>query len=149
MACRCNKRRTAVMNDIEDTGEVKYIPVPVDYTEFDLKSCYLCALKHVARAQAYFEEYHNGYPSYIKHITTELIRGESDVRAAFLLRMKVQAQLDMAAGELIGNCGEEVTSAILRVASRIREERVKLEDNPLYAPKFGELLVGIQNSGIL
>lgn len=112
----------------------------------DLKQCYECAKKHVARAQILFEEYHTGYPQHIKNLMLSLKVAEADVKKAFLKWQRVQAHLDMSANELLGNEANSPTmdTRHLEVARKIREVRIDLNTDPLYVPDFNSLLVAIQ-----
>lgn len=141
MACRCKKGKTVpVLRLQEPAAELK--------AEFlcdpDLPQCFLCALKHLSTAWVLFEEYQNGYPSYIKHLMQSLKVSEDKVRRAFLLYMKVQGHLNMAACELVGNPPEQLSTEILQVADKIREARLQLEEFPLYTPDFPGLLTAVQ-----
>ncbi len=111
-----------------------------------LPQCYLCAKKHLSRAQIYFEEYHTGYPDRIRLMVQSMRVAESEINKAFQLYCKVLAHMDMSAGEFLGHTAEGVTidKAHIATASRIREERIKLQDDPLYVPEFGKLLTDIQ-----
>ena len=109
-----------------------------DAKEIGLTGCYLCAKKHLGRAQIFFEEYKMGYPERIKSLVDTFFDMESDVYKAFTLWQKVQNQMDMASGELIGSDfdGKELPEAHVKLAEEIRGERLKLEENPLYKPRF-------------
>jgi hypothetical protein len=110
-----------------------------------LKQCYLCAKKHIARAQEFFQEYHTGYPDHIKNLTDSVRVAELDIRKAFLLRQRIMAQLNMGEGELLGNDANALSmrEEHLSLANRIRDDRLKLSDDPLYSPNFDQLLVDI------
>lgn len=113
--------------------------------EINLEQCYLCAKKHVGRAQIFFEEYHTGYDDRVKRLIESLQVSEGKVKEAFLLKEKIQAHLDMASGELLGNGSEGSYSddSHVATANAIRDERLKLQDDPMYIPKFSELLESI------
>ena len=113
--------------------------------EIGLKQCYECAKKHLARAKEEFKEYHTGYPGHIKNLIQSTRVAEDSVRQAFLTWTEVQAQLDMSAGELLGSEANQLQmrEEHISLANRIREERLKLNDNPLYVPEFDDLLVAI------
>lgn len=148
MGCNCNKSRkvktvnsaTQEISATESSNSIR------EALEINLKQCYECAKKHVSRAKEEFKEYHTGYPQHIKNLMMSLKVAENDVRQAFLKWCEVQAQLDMGAGELLGN-GESATltkQSHVALANAIRKERLQLNENPLYIPDFDELLVQIQ-----
>lgn len=126
--------------------EVKEVSAQEAATEIALEQCYLCAKKHVGRAQIFFEEYHTGYSDRDKRLIESLQITEDTVKAAFLLKEKVQAHLDMGSGELVGHStdGGVVDDMHIQVANAIRNERLKLQDNPMYVPNFEGMLVSIQ-----
>lgn len=110
--------------------------------ELRLDQCYLCAKKHIGRAQIFFEEYHTGYDDRVKRLIDSLQLSEDAVKQAFLLKERVQAHLDMASGELLGKPTEGYTTnkSHVDVANMIREERLKLQDDPTYSPRFSDML---------
>jgi hypothetical protein len=112
----------------------------------DLPQCYLCAKKHLSRAQIYFEEFHTGYPERIKLLVQSMAVAEGEVRKAFVLYCRTLAHMDMAAGEFLGNTmsGSLLNNAHIEAANAIREERLKFQDDTLYVPDFDQLLVSIQ-----
>ena len=110
-----------------------------------LPQCYMCAKKHLSRAQIYFEELHTGYDDRIKLLMHSMRVAEAEVRKAFSLYYKAQAHMDMSAGELLGSDpGASISSEHVKVANDIRSERLKLQDDPLYVPDFDRLLLDIQ-----
>lgn len=116
-----------------------------DAREIDLEQCYLCAKKHVERAKDFFEEYHTKYPDHIKNLIQSIRVAEQDVMRAFLLWQRVMGQMNMGEGELLGN---DLNRLVMRgehiaLANKIRNERIKLSDDPLYSPDFDSLLVDI------
>lgn len=113
--------------------------------EINLKQCYLCAKKHIVRAQEFFQEYHTGYPDHIKNLVMSVRVAEGKVRQAFLLWQRIMGQLNMGEGELLGNNANSLTmkEEHISLANRIRTERIRLSDNPMYAPDFEQLLVDI------
>lgn len=135
------------MNSANDsTGVDKVLEDSIkEAKNIGLVGCYLCAKKHVGRAHIFFEEYHMGYPDRIKSMVDTLFDAEGDVASAFKKWQAVQNHLDMAAGELIGTDfdGKELKEEHIELAERIREERLKLEDNPLYKPNFDDLKIRI------
>ena len=133
---------SASTNSKKSVADIKR-EVNAVYNAFDinLNSCYLCAKKHIGRAQQFFEEYHNGYPDHVKNLVDTLFDAESNVYKAFQLWQQTQSQMDMAAGELLGNQlgGRALAQDHVNVAVAIREERLKFDNNPLYVPNFDEL----------
>lgn len=121
-------------------------PVVKEALEVDLTSCYECAKKHISRAQILFEEYHTGYPDHIKNLMNSMRVAESEINKAFQLWQKVQAHLDMASAEFLGNdtTAETMQRAHIQLANDIRDVRLKLAQNPLYIPKFDALLTRVQ-----
>lgn len=117
---------------------IKRADVVKDAAEIGLPSCYLCAKKHLGRAQAFFEEYKMGYPERIKSLVDTFFEMGSEIDKAFTLWQRIQNQMDMASGELIGADfdGKELPEAHVQLAEELREERLKLEENPLYKPRF-------------
>ena len=120
-------------------------PVIREALENNLKSCYLCAKKHLVRAEIFFEEYHTGYPDHIKNLIESLKVSELSVKKAFLLWQRVMGQLDMAANEFLGNDinGSTMNQQHIAIANEIRNERIRLSDNTLYVPNFDDLLVKV------
>lgn len=111
-----------------------------------LPQCYLCAKKHISRAQLYFEEYHTGYPERLKILIQSLRVAEAKINEAFQKYCKTLSHLDMAAGELLGNNahGTTIDKKHVDLANSIREERLKFQDDPLYVPDFEKLLTETQ-----
>ena len=135
MGCNCRKQRNA--NKVPDSiTEAK---------DIDLPRCYECAKKHLSRAKEEFKEYHTGYPQHVKNLIQSSRAAESDIRGACLKWMEIQAQLDMSSGELLGRDvnGSELHTEHIQLANKIREERIKFNDNPFYIPQFDELLLSI------
>lgn len=161
MSCSCKKRKSSIKVKVkaedkpveasqpaaEPVSEEELNVVVSEALDVDLPQCYLCAKKHLGEAWVYFEELHTGYPDR-KIILVESFRvAEDAVRGAFILWQKVLMHLAMAGAELIGRRGEieeELLSQHVEVANKIRDERIKLQDNPLYVPKFDDLLVEVQ-----
>lgn len=116
-----------------------------DAREINLEQCYLCAKKHVERAKDFFEEYHTGYPDHIKNLIESVQIAEQDVMRAFLLWQRIMGQLNMGEGELLGNDANhlKMRAEHITLANKIRDERLHLSDDPLYVPKFDDLLVEI------
>lgn len=146
MSCGCNKNKLKV---VSTPTKLNVDPVDVAISEalaVNLKQCYLCAKKHISRAQILFEEYHTGYPEHIKNLIESLRVAEKDVRQAFLLWQRIMGHLDMAAAELLGKNVNEHTMDVthVRVANLIRNERLGISDNPQYVPDFDKMLVAIQ-----
>lgn len=153
MACACKKNKTKMTTDLSNVvvlppsslATSSPEPAVIEAKSIGLPQCYLCAKKHVGRAQQFFEEYHTGYDNRVKLLTDSLRVSEHMVRKAFLLRQKTQSQLDMAAGELLG--GDEtqkLDDKHIEIANKIRKERLGIQDDPLYVPDFDQLLVDIQ-----
>ena len=141
MTCRCRK------NSVKSTAvnsAVTSVVSPEQLCDPDLPQCFMCALKHLSTAWILFEEYKNGYPSYIKHLVQSIHVSEQRVRTAFQLYMKAQAHMNMAACELVGNAADELSNELIQVANEIRDARLKLEASPLYIPPFAHLLARIQ-----
>jgi hypothetical protein len=153
MACGCRKNKdqalSVVANNTAKTEtntktlkELKReLSAVSESLEIDLPQCYLCAKKHIGRAQQFFEEYHNGYPDHIRQLVDSMFEATSEVYRAFQLWEKTRSQMDMSAGELLGNSigGKTFNQAHVSLAAEIREERLKLEQNPLYVPDFDRL----------
>lgn len=141
MTCRC--RKNSVKSTAVNSAATAVVS-PEQLCDPDLPQCFMCALKHLSTAWILFEEYKNGYPSYIKHLVQSIHVSEQRVRTAFQLYIKAQAHMNMAACELVGNAADELSNEIIQVANEIRDARLKLEASPLYIPKFSELLERIQ-----
>lgn len=148
MACGCRKKKeaTAVIATLPASGKsneqiVAEVNAVAESFDIGLSQCYLCAKKHIGRARQFFEEYHNGYPDHIKNLVDTLFEAESDIYGAFQLWQSVQDQMDMAAGELLGNNkgGRSLKQDHIDLAVMIRKERLKFDQNPLYVPNFEEL----------
>lgn len=120
-------------------------PSEMEAHEINLKQCYLCTKKHIGRAKEFFQEYHTGYPDHIKNLMMSTRIAENTIRKAFLLWQQAMSQLNMAEGELLGDRSNELKmrEEHLSLANRIRTERLKLSDDPLYVPDFDQLLVDI------
>lgn len=127
------------------SAPVKHASVLQDAKEINLEQCYLCAKKHVSRARDFFEEYHTKYPDHIKNLIESVRVAEQDVMRAFLLWQRVMSQMNMGEGELLGNDLNRLTMRRehIALANKIRDERIKLSDDPLYSPDFDTLLVEI------
>lgn len=123
----------------------KHVNTLQDAAEIGLEQCYLCAKKHVERAKDFFEEYHTKYPSHIKNLIESARVAEIDVRRAFLVWQRIMGQMNMGEGELLGKDLNALTmrKEHIDLANKIREERIKLSDDPLYSPDFDTLLVEI------
>ena len=137
-----NRKRiltNAADNVVSDASVIKEAEL------INLKQCYLCTKKHIARAQEFFIEYLTGYPTYIKNLVDSLRAAEVDVNRAFLLWQKTMAQMNMAEGELLGNDFNLVPEkeAHIELAKKIRQERLKLSDDVLYSPDFSMLLTEV------
>lgn len=148
MACGCRnkKQAAAVVAELPAVGKSKEqlaaeVNAVAESFDIGLSQCYLCAKKHIGRARQFFEEYHNGYPDHIKNLVDTLFEAESDVYEAFQLWQSVQDQMDMSAGELLGNRrgGRSLKQDHIDLAALIRKERLKFDQNPLYVPNFAEL----------
>lgn len=123
----------------------KHASVITDAREINLEQCYLCAKKHVERAREFFEEYHTKYPDHIKNLIESVRVAEHDVMRAFLTWQRIMGQLNMGEGELLGKDLNNLTmrQEHITLANRIRDERIKLSDDPLYSPDFDTILVEI------
>lgn len=148
MACRCQTH--TIKNSSEaspvrsfPTSSIEHSPRTTVSSELPLPRCFLCAMKHLMRAKILFEEYHTGYPSYIKIMMSTLTVAEGRVRTAFLLYQQIQAHLDMSASELIGQ-SDPLSDDIVRVANEIRDARIQLNTAPLFVPKFDDLCIQLQ-----
>lgn len=153
MGCGCKKNKAQAFqqvfnNTVKSNDNIKTLKELRDEMsavsealEIDLPQCYLCAKKHIGRAQQFFEEYHTGYPDHIKQLVDSTFEAESEIYKAFQKWEKARSQMDMSAGELLGNSlgGSTMSADHVKLASRIREERLKLEQNPLYIPDFDKL----------
>lgn len=114
----------------------------VEYAkQLDLPRCYLCAKKHISAAKTLFREYHTGYPNHIKNLMNSLRISEELIRSAFIKWQDIMGELNMAEAELLGNAGMDEPHIAL--ANKIRDERIKLSDEPLYVPNFDDLLVAV------
>lgn len=131
-----NKKQTATVADPSVEAEAARV---------GLKQCYLCTKKHLAEAQILFTEYHTGYPDYIKNLIESVRVAETDIRKAFLTWQKIMAQMNMSEIELLGKDANVLSMKKEHVvlANKIREERLKLSDNPLYSPDFDKLLLDV------
>ena len=144
MACTCTK----IKNKQPSSGPVPKSPVidsVVEARSINLAQCYECAKKHLSRAKEEFKEYHTGYPTHIKNLMQSIRVTEAEVRRAFLKWEEIQGQLDMSAGELLGREVNELDlkDAHIQLANKIRIERLKFNENPMYIPDFDQLLVDI------
>lgn len=144
MACTCKMPKKVLVKPVRSSKTGKSLPpVPVvlDALEIDLVQCYLCAKKHIMRAAIFFEEYHTGYSDRAKRLIESLKVSEDEVKSAFKLWQRIMGELNMAEGELLGNDANSNTMDAKHVAlaNKIRDERLKLSDNPLYVPDFDEL----------
>lgn len=151
MACGCSKNKTgAVATVVENTVDTPTKPkeqIEAEVTavaealDIDLEQCYLCAKKHLGRAQQFFEEYHTGYPDHVKNLVDSIFSAESDIYKAFQLWQKTQSQMDMSAGEILGNKlgGRQLKQDHVELAAAIRKERLKFDQDPLYIPNFDQL----------
>lgn len=106
-----------------------------------LGQCYLCAKKHIVAAKILFREYHTGYPNHIKNLINSLKVSEDAVREAFIKWQDIMGEMNMGEAELLGN--EDMDDKHIELANKIRDERIKLSDDPLYVPKFNDLLVAV------
>lgn len=117
-------------------------------TQEGLGQCFACALKHIARARIFYEEYHTGYPMHIKLSIECTALVEMAVQQAFLKRRKAMAHMDMASCELVGDEQasqyKSLRGKVIALANRIRDIRLELEKDPLMAPPFDEILIEIQ-----
>ena len=155
MACGCSKNRakaaavvaeatpagyTVTAEGVKKQTEAEIVAV-AEAMDIGLKQCYLCAKKHLGRAQAFFEEYHTGYPDHLKNLVDSLFDAHTAVYKAFQLWQRVQNQMDMSAGELLGNklTGRTLHKDHIELAAEIRAERLKFDENPLYVPDFDGL----------
>lgn len=143
MSCAC--RKTAKVSG-EEVPHASIAAPEAENKSYDLPQCYECTKKHLARAQIFFEEYHTGYPDHIKNLMCSMRVAEAEVRKAFLIWNKTQAHLDMAANELLGRevNGKRLSQDHLALACDIRNQRVELANNPLFIPKFDDLLIAVQ-----
>ena len=155
MSCNCTKNKmtkTAAKQSKDSpkttaVEESKESVVVEEAFDIDLPQCYLCAKKHIGQAMIYWEEFHTGYPERTRRLVESLRVAEHAVRNAFVAWQKALAHLAMAGAELIGRHGDLQDYLLpehIRVANLIRDERVKLQDNPTYSPDFEKLLVEIQ-----
>lgn len=138
-AARDNDAKLSIQNTHYSTQS------EAEAAEINLNQCYLCAKKHVVRAQEFFQEYHTGYPDHVKNLVHSVKVAESKVMMAFLLYQKIMGQLNMAEGELLGRDanGLALKEEHVSLANRLRNQRLRLSDDPLYVPDFDQLLVDI------
>lgn len=143
MSCACRKSKQNASGEPEQASAEVAVKEAV---EVDLPQCYECAKKHLARAQIFFEEYHTGYPDHIKNLMCSMRVAEKQIRSAYLAWNKVQAHMDMSANELLGREANKnkLSQAHVALACDIRNERVRLAEDPLYIPSFDRLLLSIQ-----
>lgn len=167
MACSCKKRSTMFSvkkkassvdtpTDVNTTDTTADIPkateedvalVVAEALDVDLPQCYLCAKKHIGEAWVYFEELHTGYPDRLIRLVESFRVAEEEVSKAYILWQRTLAHLAMAGAELIGRRGELDTTLLeqhIAVANYIRNERINLQDNPLYVPDFEKMLIEVQ-----
>ena len=141
-----NVAQTSNVDPVKELRQSKAsLEVVKEALENNLTSCYLCAKKHLVRAQIFFEEYHTGYPDHIKNLVQSLRVAEVQVRGAFLRWQKVMGHLDMAANELLGNDINAVTmnKEHIILANKIRDARIRLSDNPLASINFDDLITKV------
>lgn len=151
MACGCSKNKEKAVKTVVDNSVTAYtkdkeqitaeITAVAESLDIDLEQCYLCAKKHLGRAQQFFEEFHTGYPTHVKNLVDSVFSAESEVYKAFQLWQKTQSQMDMSAGELLGNKlgSRQLKQDHVELAAAIRKERLKFDQNPLYIPDFDSL----------
>lgn len=142
MGCNCHKKTETKAQAVNTTP----LLVVAEAADVGLPQCYECAKKHLSRAKEEFKEYHTGYPQHIKNLIQSVRAAENDVREAFLKWNEIQAQLDMSAGEFLGRDvnKEKLKAEHIAIANDIRLERLRLNENPNYIPRFDDLLVRIQ-----
>ena len=130
---------------IVKAANIKTPSVEEEALRLGLKQCYLCTKKHLAEAQILFSEYHTGYPAYIKNLIESVRVSETDIRKAFLAWQRIMAQMNMSEIELLGKDANILSMKKEHVvlANKIREERLKLSDDPLYSPDFDNLLLDV------
>lgn len=158
MSCRCLntekqsetiKQRTERMNaEISEEMNAR----PTDIPE-GVSQCFECTKKHLSRAKIFFEEYHTGYPTYIKLAVNSAVWAEKAISEAYLMWCSVTGHLDMAGCELLGHDINiklmPIRDRLKDLANKIRAERVKLMDDPLYIPDIDALLIEVQHCKVI
>ena len=164
MGCDCNKAKDTVVAAVKDNSLSKIVPygrgvtgyrkaaikvdgkdVKAEAVLMDLEQCYLCAKKHISAAKILFREYHTGYPAHVKNLINSMRISEDEIRCAFLLWQDIMAELNMGEAELLGKdeSSDSMDDDHVKLANKIRDQRIRLSDDPLYVPDFDSLLVDI------
>lgn len=156
MSCKCGENKKihelttqlpqgrSIRGYIREAIKLEGIDVELEAKVIGLERCYLCAKKHVVAAKTLFREFHTGYSNHIKNLINSLRISEDKVREAFILWQDIMGELNMGEAELLGNSEQPTIDAEhVRIANLVRQERIRLSDDPLYVPKFDDLLVAI------
>ena len=120
-------------------------PIEWDALETDLANCYLCTKKHIVRAQILHEEVLTGYPEHVRNLISSLKVAEKEVNEAFLKWQRCMGHLNMAEAELLGNrlSAESMNKKHRALANEIRDERLKVSEDPNYPADYDTLLTKV------
>ena len=102
-------------------------------TIYDRKPCLDCVRKHLAQAAVLRDEMFLGYPEHFDLAWEHLTVAEACVRDAVLRRWRLMGHLAEASDESVGEWPE--------LASAIRDERLKFQEDPNYRPEFERLML--------
>lgn len=113
-----------------------------------LSNCFDCCKKHIGRAKAFYEEWHQGYPEHNTLMYNEFVKANKVLEEGYVLYWDSLSQLDMASCELVGsNFGDLEGSAqveIIELANKIRQARILFQENTEKVPNWDKLRIEVQ-----
>lgn len=102
-----------------------------------LSNCFNCCKKHLSRAKAFYEEWHQGYPNHSTLMYNEFTEANKDIEEGYVLFWDSLGQLDMASSELVGNLIDLESgwqAEIIELANKIRTQRILFQEDSTKVP---------------
>lgn len=112
-----------------------------------LSNCFNCCKKHLSRAKAFYEEWHQGYPNHSTLMYNEFTEANKDIEEGYVLFWDSLGQLDMASSELVGNLIDLESgwqAEIIELANKIRTQRILFQEDSTKVPNWNQLRVEVQ-----
>lgn len=112
-----------------------------------LSNCFDCCKKHLSRAKAFYEEWHQGYPNHSTLMYNEFTEANKDIEEGYVLFWDSLGQLDMASSELVGNLIDLESgwqAEIIELANKIRTQRILFQEDSTKVPNWNQLRVEVQ-----
>lgn len=112
-----------------------------------LSNCFDCCKKHLSRAKALFEEWHQKYPTHGTLMYNQFTEANKDIEEGYIIFWDSLGQLDMASEQLVGSLyglfqGYQIN--IINLANEIRKARILFQQNSNNVPNFDQLRIEVQ-----